>query len=513
MDGYDIPQIIVVGEESSGKSSLLENIIKCPIFPRDTKYCTKVPIHLTLKYNINCHNEISYCGKTQYVEKEKIVDEISKIFNTIGNNVNYDPIEVLITAPYLQDFEFYDLPGIRAYPKELSDKTKDICESFLKRDNVLVICVVPATNTLLTSSDAFALIQKYNKANQTILALTMVDRLQPANIKDLLIDRLLGYSDELENIGLAGCVGIFNRSHLDTENLKMHHIAEQLWFKENILDPMPNAFKSVRTKIEDNITSQKLIDQLNGLFKKYIRNHWIPKAVLNAKRELSATKREIHKLGRDPSNLILSEIVNILLKKIDDLWINDIDLKSVIIENNEPDKTINNVKNVNKSLSANKNKIVKSENKLLSIVNNRIKQYISAIQQAYLNKINDCFDDKCSLKLIRFTQIKNYICNAFNEFYIRNETKFNQDLSAHLINLVYENKCQNHSIIAINKILMFILCPSIVDLIEYIYDYEKIKDLFIENDDYSNKRKLLMEQKNKIIHGIVELNDLKRENI
>ena len=35
IDNLDIPKIIVIGAESSGKSCLLENIIKCPIFPRN----------------------------------------------------------------------------------------------------------------------------------------------------------------------------------------------------------------------------------------------------------------------------------------------------------------------------------------------------------------------------------------------------------------------------------------------------------------------------------------------
>ena len=48
-DNLDIPKIIVIGAESSGKSCLLENIIKCPIFPRNQSICTKQPIHVKLK--------------------------------------------------------------------------------------------------------------------------------------------------------------------------------------------------------------------------------------------------------------------------------------------------------------------------------------------------------------------------------------------------------------------------------------------------------------------------------
>ena len=55
---YELPKVIVIGNESTGKSSLLENITKCQLFPRDSKLCTKCPIHVkmtngTSKYSLS----------------------------------------------------------------------------------------------------------------------------------------------------------------------------------------------------------------------------------------------------------------------------------------------------------------------------------------------------------------------------------------------------------------------------------------------------------------------------
>ncbi len=44
------PQIIVVGQESSGKSSVLERIAMLKFFPRSDKMCTRMPIKLQLKH-------------------------------------------------------------------------------------------------------------------------------------------------------------------------------------------------------------------------------------------------------------------------------------------------------------------------------------------------------------------------------------------------------------------------------------------------------------------------------
>ena len=45
----ELPKVIVIGGKSAGKSSLLENITKCSVFPRDRDLCTKRPVKLQLK--------------------------------------------------------------------------------------------------------------------------------------------------------------------------------------------------------------------------------------------------------------------------------------------------------------------------------------------------------------------------------------------------------------------------------------------------------------------------------
>lgn len=45
----ELPRVVVVGERSVGKSSLLENFTKCPIFPRGKGTCTKMPVRLQLQ--------------------------------------------------------------------------------------------------------------------------------------------------------------------------------------------------------------------------------------------------------------------------------------------------------------------------------------------------------------------------------------------------------------------------------------------------------------------------------
>jgi hypothetical protein len=42
-------QVVVVGEESSGKSSVLERLMMTPMLPRAESICTRLPIHVRLR--------------------------------------------------------------------------------------------------------------------------------------------------------------------------------------------------------------------------------------------------------------------------------------------------------------------------------------------------------------------------------------------------------------------------------------------------------------------------------
>lgn len=111
---YEVPKVIVIGAESSGKSSLMENITKCPIFPRNSGICTRQPIHLKLA-GLNGDEEPEYVikhnGDEINVSKTKIVKELENIMNILGEDVCDNVITVYIKDKNLPNFEFIDLPG------------------------------------------------------------------------------------------------------------------------------------------------------------------------------------------------------------------------------------------------------------------------------------------------------------------------------------------------------------------------------------------------------------------
>jgi hypothetical protein len=49
LDGWQVPQLVVVGNENAGKSTLLERLCMMPIFPHDEDICTRMRIQVRLR--------------------------------------------------------------------------------------------------------------------------------------------------------------------------------------------------------------------------------------------------------------------------------------------------------------------------------------------------------------------------------------------------------------------------------------------------------------------------------
>jgi len=49
LEGWQPPQVVMIGQESSGKSSILERVAMMPLFPRGDDITTRLPIHVHLR--------------------------------------------------------------------------------------------------------------------------------------------------------------------------------------------------------------------------------------------------------------------------------------------------------------------------------------------------------------------------------------------------------------------------------------------------------------------------------
>lgn len=284
---YKLLRMVVLGPEGAGKSSTLERIIKCQLFPKNDQLCTKCPIRLVIengpsKYSVSYNNPtIGYDNVVkEFEDKYEIYNFVSDIMDKLDlNNISKEEVIVNIRDENMPNFEFIDLPGIRTYPEVAAKTTQELCKYYLEDKNSIVLCVIPSTVTRITSCPSIKVILDLKMEKNCILALTMVDQLHPRNIENLLVKRILNQSDELINLNFAGCVGVVNRIHSNEITLEESDKNEEEWFKANILDVIPPEYEQYRDRLASNMTLNNLLEKMDILYGKFINTEWKPKII------------------------------------------------------------------------------------------------------------------------------------------------------------------------------------------------------------------------------------------
>lgn len=139
---FKLPTVIVVGGRSAGKSSLLENITKCPIFPRDPALCTKMPVKLQLievASETDSSVTLSWRGAITPLEsKDDILAEVAKIMKSVDSIVSDEVTVTICQASLFQLFLAVHLPAmlyLDLSPSEVSKcvtpaRASCVCESY-----------------------------------------------------------------------------------------------------------------------------------------------------------------------------------------------------------------------------------------------------------------------------------------------------------------------------------------------------------------------------------------------
>ena len=133
-ESLQFPRLVVVGTQSSGKSSLLNRILSMDILPTGKRMVTRTPLHLYLVQTQNKKEgkiefgDYSDSGEwtiiKQFVFKlpypnQLMIDQIHKLIEsqTIQKagpekNISSSPIMVKVYSPNIPNLNLIDLPGI-----------------------------------------------------------------------------------------------------------------------------------------------------------------------------------------------------------------------------------------------------------------------------------------------------------------------------------------------------------------------------------------------------------------
>ncbi|XP_030215292.1 dynamin-1 isoform X3 [Gadus morhua] len=217
----DLPQIAVVGGQSAGKSSVLENFVGRDFLPRGSGIVTRRPLVLQL---INCPTEYAeflHCKGKKFVDFDEVRQEIEAETDRItGQNkgISAVPINLRVYSPNVLNLTLVDLPGMTKVPvgdqpADIEQQIREMLMQFVTKDNCLLLAVSPA-NSDLANSDALKIAKEVDPQGQrTIGVITKLDLMdEGTDARDILENKLLPLR--------RGYIGVVNRSQKDIDGKK-----------------------------------------------------------------------------------------------------------------------------------------------------------------------------------------------------------------------------------------------------------------------------------------------------
>ncbi|KAI0164167.1 dynamin family protein [Xylariaceae sp. FL1272] len=292
LDHYvSLPQIIVCGDQSSGKSSVLEAISGVP-FPVKSNLCTRFPTELVLRrtaktsvtVSIVPHSSLglseqsrlagfhekldSFKGFPALIEKAKAAMGIS----THGKAFAKDLLRVEITGPNRPHLTIVDLPGlIHSETKQQTasdvELVQDVVTSYMKQPRSIILAVISAKNDF-ANQIVLKLARAADRSGiRTMGVITKPDTLQPGSESEYL------YASLAKNNEVEFRLGWHVLRNLDSEKtqgeslLSERDSEEAAFFKQGIWASLPSSMLGIdelRPKLS-NVLIRQIARELPSL--------------------------------------------------------------------------------------------------------------------------------------------------------------------------------------------------------------------------------------------------------
>ncbi|XP_036185404.1 dynamin-1 isoform X4 [Myotis yumanensis] len=217
----DLPQIAVVGGQSAGKSSVLENFVGRDFLPRGSGIVTRRPLVLQLVNASTEYAEFLHCKGKKFTDFEEVRLEIEAETDRVtGTNkgISPVPINLRVYSPHVLNLTLVDLPGMTKVPvgdqpADIEFQIRDMLMQFVTKENCLILAVSPA-NSDLANSDALKIAKEVDPQGQrTIGVITKLDLMdEGTDARDVLENKLLPLR--------RGYIGVVNRSQKDIDGKK-----------------------------------------------------------------------------------------------------------------------------------------------------------------------------------------------------------------------------------------------------------------------------------------------------
>ncbi|KAF9360701.1 dynamin-like GTPase mgm1 [Mortierella sp. NVP85] len=187
-DTLKLPSIVVIGSQSSGKSSVLEAIVGHEFLPKGSNMVTRRPIELTLIHTPHSkeeYGEFPALGLGKVHDFKRIQQTLKDLNMAVPESecVSSKPIELRIYSPNIPDLTLIDLPGYiqitsKNQPLTLKEKISELCEKYIQEPNIIL--AVCAADVDLANSEALRSSRKVDPLGlRTIGVITKMDLVEP----------------------------------------------------------------------------------------------------------------------------------------------------------------------------------------------------------------------------------------------------------------------------------------------------------------------------------------------
>ncbi|XP_040201700.1 dynamin-1-like protein isoform X2 [Rana temporaria] len=248
-DVIQLPQIVVVGTQSSGKSSVLESLVGRDLLPRGTGVVTRRPLILQLVH-VSPDDRRKTSGEDNEMDawknprlkgvdadewgkflhtKNKVYSDFDEIRQEIeneterisGNNkgISPEPIHLKIFSPHVVNLTLVDLPGLTKVPvgdqpKDIEVQIRELIFRYIGNPNSIILAVT-AANTDMATSEALKIARECDPdGRRTLAVITKLDLMDAGtDAMDVLLGRVIPVK--------LGIIGVVNRSQLDINNKKI----------------------------------------------------------------------------------------------------------------------------------------------------------------------------------------------------------------------------------------------------------------------------------------------------
>ncbi|KAI7727242.1 hypothetical protein M8C21_033370 [Ambrosia artemisiifolia] len=157
-----LPTIVVIGDQSSGKSSLIESLtgIGLPL-------CTRVPLIIRFEHNSNPDSELwlEYKDKSVPVSETNSSEWINSLTESLAGKyykeISNMPLTLIVKKNSVPDVTIVDLPGIPVDGQ--SENISDILETHIKLEDCVFLHVISAATGDFPTCESVKIINKFDK--------------------------------------------------------------------------------------------------------------------------------------------------------------------------------------------------------------------------------------------------------------------------------------------------------------------------------------------------------------